>query len=120
MRQNHQDYTVRQGIGIRLAEEGCRVIRKLKGRWTEIGPLYKIPVEPRLLTWTPPAIPPGVLALALEAYEHDHPGTRLRYLLTMDAEQRRRLVITRSLGDRQAVREPLQGRERAMAKAAGV
>ena len=97
--QNHQDYTLRHGIGIRIESESCRVIRIIKGEWTEIGPVYKIPVQSELLTWTPPAIPPGVLAVALRAYELDHPGTRLRHLLAMDPAQRRRLLIARPMSD---------------------
>jgi hypothetical protein len=93
---NHQDYTIRQGVGIRITAESCQVIRRIKEQWIEIGPVYNIPVEPRLLTWSPPAIPPGVLAVALRAYELDHQGTRLRCLLTMNAAQKRRLVVTKT------------------------
>ena len=97
---NHQDYSIKNGIGIRIQSESCRVIRKIKGEWKEIGPVYEIPVETRLLNWTPPDIPPGVLAVALRAYELDHPGTRLRCLLTMNAAERRRSLIAPPVRER--------------------
>jgi hypothetical protein len=117
---NHQDYTIRQGVGIRVEAGQCRVIRKFKNEWREIGPVYEIPVEPRFLAWTPPAIPPGVLAVALRAYELDHPGTRLRHMLTMSQEQRRRLVMTKPLAGRARLQEARPAAVRPLRKAAGL
>src|SRR5215831_8204897 len=97
MKQNYQDYTTRQGIGIRVQTDGCRVIRRIREEWREIGPLYTIPVDARLLNWTPPAIPPGVLAVALRVFELNYPGTRMRCLLTTNDGQRRGLPMNQSL-----------------------
>jgi hypothetical protein len=102
---NHQDYTTRKGIGIRLTAEGCRTIREIRGEWQEIGPLYKIPVEPALLNWTPPGIPPGVLAVALRVFELDYPGTRMRCLLTTNDGQQRGQPMNQSLSGRRELQQ---------------
>ena len=92
----------------------------IKGKWTELGPVYDIPVEPRLLTWIPPSIPPGVLAVALREYELENPGTRFRLLLTMNAQQRRRLATTRPFVNRHANHDFPANRARPLAKASGM
>jgi hypothetical protein len=89
-----QEYTTRLGVGIRIGAGKCQVIRKVKEEWQSLGPVYELPVEARLLSWAPPAIPPGVLAVALRAYESENPGTRLRSLLRIGAAAARRPVQT--------------------------
>jgi hypothetical protein len=84
-----------------MRAENCQVIRKVRGAWQEIGPIYEKPVDRRLMRWTPPAIPPGVLAVALRTFEMENPGTRLRYLLTMSDGQRRGMVVNRITGSSQ-------------------
>ena len=77
-----RDYTVRNGIGIRLfSNNQCRVIRHVKLEWIEIGPVYSVPVEAGILTWPRNGIPASVLAVALRFCELDAPGTPLRSLL---------------------------------------
>jgi hypothetical protein len=92
---NHQDYTTTIGVGIRVRAENCQVIRWIRGKWQELGPVYEIPVDRRLMLWNPPAIPPGVLAVALRTFEAEYPGTRLRYLLMMSDAQRRGMFASR-------------------------
>ncbi len=78
-----RDFTVRNGIGIRLfGDRNCRVIRRIKTGWVEIGPVYSLPVEPSVLNWPKGGIPASVLAVALRFYELDHAGTVLRSVLT--------------------------------------
>jgi len=78
-----QDYTIHNGIGIRVqGNRSCRVIRFVKGEWVEIGAEYCIPVEASALTWTATGIPATILAVALRVYELDHPTSKLRGLLT--------------------------------------
>jgi hypothetical protein len=91
--QNHQDYLPNQGIGIRVHAENCQAIRKVRQGWREIGPVYRIPIDARLLNWIPPGIPPGVVAVALRQFELQYPGTRLRCLLTMNDAHSRRLAF---------------------------
>ena len=100
--QNYQDYIALEQIGIRVWADNCQVIRKQRGSWREIGPVYSMPVDARLLTWKPPAIPPGVLAVALHVLEVNHPGSRLRYRLMEDDRQRR---LAGDRGDRDRQRE---------------
>ena len=78
-----RDYTVRNGIGIRLfINNQCRVIRRVKTEWIEIGPVYPVPVEANVLNWPRNGIPASVLAVALRFCELDAPGTTLRSVLT--------------------------------------
>jgi len=91
-----RDYTIRNGIGIRLrGNETCQVIRMQRGIWNEIGQAYVMPVEKTVLIWTETGIPASILAVALRMYELDHPGSPLRRLLTGE----------RSLNERRALRE---------------
>lgn len=79
-----EDYTIKNGLGIRVtARKTCQVIRKQKGVWQEIGKLYDLPVVDEDLRWGGDSqIPASVLAVALRAYELDHPNSRLRSVLT--------------------------------------
>jgi len=78
-----QDYTIHNGIGIRVrGNQSCRVIRRLREKWVEIGSEYSIPVEASALAWTSTGIPATVLAVALRVYELDHPTSPLRRTLT--------------------------------------
>ncbi|HZT38093.1 MAG TPA: hypothetical protein VFA28_09350 [Bryobacteraceae bacterium] len=78
-----RDFTVRNGIGIRLCgERNCRVIRRVKAGWVEIGPWYSLPIEPSVVNWPKDGIPASVLAVALKFYELDHPESTLRDVLT--------------------------------------
>ena len=78
-----EDYTIRNGIGIRVTgRKTCQVIRKQKGVWKEIGRIYDLPVEEEDLRWGSSEIPASVLAVALRAFELDHPNSRLRAVLT--------------------------------------
>jgi hypothetical protein len=78
-----QDYTIRNGLGIRIINgRACQVIRKQKGEWIHIGREYSLPVEENMLVWTREGIPASVLAVALRVYELDHPGSRLRDILS--------------------------------------
>jgi hypothetical protein len=78
-----EDYTIKNGLGIRItARKTCQVIRKQKGAWQEIGKVYDIPVAEEDLRWGDSQIPASVLAVALRAYELDHPQSRLRSILT--------------------------------------
>src|SRR5579875_1616443 len=78
-----RDYLTRKEIGIRIKEQKtCRVVRVYKGEWIEFGPEYELPMDPELLKWTPPGIPPSTLAVALKIYELDNPWSDLRALLS--------------------------------------
>ena len=77
-----EDYTIRNGLGIRInARKTCQVIRKQKNEWKEIGRVYELPVAEEELRWNL-EIPASVLAVALRAYEMDHPNSKLRAVLT--------------------------------------
>ena len=85
------DYTIHNGIGIRVrGNRACRVIRLIKGQWTEIGSEYRIPVDPDTLSWTSTGIPATMLAVALRVYELDHPATSLRRVLTGKCHEEKR------------------------------
>jgi len=78
-----EDYTIRNGLGIRVeGRKTCQVIRKQKGEWKEIGRLYELPVEVEDLAIGTVGIPASVLAVAVRAYEMDHPASKLRSMLT--------------------------------------
>ncbi len=78
-----EDYTIKNGIGIRIVgRKTCQVIRKQKGEWTEIGQQYELPVNEAELAMGSVGIPASVLAVAVRAYELDHPNSRLRQVLT--------------------------------------
>ncbi len=78
-----REFTIRHGLGIRLyGDNACRVIRKVKDNWVEIGEEYSLPVDPSALIWTRTGIPATVLAVALRMYELEAPGSRLRAILT--------------------------------------
>jgi hypothetical protein len=78
-----RDYTVRNGIGIRLfINNKCRVIRHVRMEWIEIGPVYSVPVEANILNWPRNGIPASVLAVALRFCELEAPSTALRGMLT--------------------------------------
>ncbi len=88
-----EDYTIRNGLGIRInGRKTCQVIRKQKNVWTEIGRIYELPVAEGELKWNL-EIPASVLAVALRAYELDHPNSKLRTVLTRKV-MRPRLVET--------------------------
>jgi hypothetical protein len=77
-----QDFTIRNGVGIRIVNgQTCQVIRRLRGVWKEIGRKYELPLGSADLQWTG-GIPATVIAVALRAYELDHPGSALRAELT--------------------------------------
>ena len=77
-----QDFTIRNGLGIRVrGQRTCQTIRKQRGVWTEIGRVYQLPVSQEDLRWSKSGTPASVLAVALRAYEFDHPGSELRDLL---------------------------------------
>jgi hypothetical protein len=98
--QNYQDYTTYLGVGIRLHAKNCQVIRKVRGVWQELGPIYDLPVDNRLLEWHPSTIPPGVLAVAVHVFEAEFGGTRLRRLLMMNDPQRRQILANQMLPSR--------------------
>lgn len=77
-----EDYTIRNGLGIRInGRKTCQVIRKQRNVWNAIGQVYNLPVHEDDLKWGS-EIPASVLAVALRAYEMDHPNSRLREVLT--------------------------------------
>lgn len=77
-----QDFTIRNGLGIRIIDQRtCRAIRKQRGAWKEIGQVYSLPLPVRDLEWSSDGIPASVIAVALRAYELDHPRSDLRDLL---------------------------------------
>jgi hypothetical protein len=77
-----QDFTIRNGLGIRVKDQRtCQAIRKQRGVWREIGRVYQIPVSKHDLQWNANEIPCSVIAVALRAYELDHPDSDLRDLL---------------------------------------
>lgn len=91
-----EDYTIRNGIGIRISgRRTCQVIRKQKNVWKEIGKLYELPVADEDLKWSS-EIPASVLAVALRAYEMDHPSSRLRFVLTRRVARPRLLAMVGS------------------------
>ncbi|MDQ6679299.1 MAG: hypothetical protein M3Z09_18605 [Acidobacteriota bacterium] len=78
-----EDYTIRNGLGIRVAgRKTCQVIRRRNNVWQEIGRVYAIPVAEEELRWGSTGIPTSVLAVAVRAYELDHPTSKLRAVLT--------------------------------------
>lgn len=78
-----EDYTIKNGIGIRIVgRKTCQVIRKQKGEWREIGHQYELPVNEAELSMGSVGVPVSVLAVAVRAYELDHPTSRLRQVLT--------------------------------------
>jgi hypothetical protein len=80
-----EDYTIRNGLGIRISgRKTCQVIRKQRNVWNEIGRQYDLPVADEDLKWGG-SIPASVLAVALRAYELDHPNSKLRSVLTRKA-----------------------------------
>jgi hypothetical protein len=81
-----QDYTIRNGLGIRVNDrETCQVIRKQRQVWKEIGRVYELPLAEEELRWSATDIPASVIAVALRAYELDHPDSELREMLTEKA-----------------------------------
>ncbi len=87
----NEDYTIRNGLGIRIiGRRTCQVIRRQKNVWNVIGKTYELPVAEQDLKWGS-EIPASVLAVALRAYEMDHPNSRLRAVL-MRKVPRPRLV----------------------------
>jgi hypothetical protein len=98
-----QDYTIHNGIGIRVREnESCRVIRLVKGKWIEIGAQYSIPVDPNVLVWTSTGIPATMLAVAVRVYELDHPTIPLRRMLEgKPLNAKRRIAATGPLSSYQ-------------------
>ena len=78
-----RDYLSKKELGIRIkGNKSCRVVRVFKGEWIEFGPEYTLPMDPALLQWSPPGIPPSTLAVALKIYELDNLWTDLRSLLS--------------------------------------
>jgi hypothetical protein len=78
-----QDFTIPNGLGIRIVDgRTCQVIRRQRGAWKEIGQSYELPLRNDDLQWTRNGIPVSVLAVALRAYELDHPDGCLREELT--------------------------------------
>ncbi len=78
-----EDYTIKNGLGVRVSgRKTCQVIRKQKNEWKEIGKLYELPVDMAELSIGTVGIPASVLAVAVRAYELDHPGSKLRAMLT--------------------------------------
>ncbi len=78
-----EDYTIKNGLGVRVnGRKTCQAIRKQKNEWTEIGKLYELPVDAAELSIGTVGIPASVLAVAVRAYELDHPGSKLRAMLT--------------------------------------
>lgn len=78
-----EDYTIKNGLGIRIiGRKTCQVIRKQKGEWHEIGQVYDLPVDQAELSMGVVGIPVSVLAVAVRAYELDHPASKLRAMLT--------------------------------------
>jgi hypothetical protein len=78
-----EDYTIKNGLGIRVVgRKTCKVIRKQRGEWQEIGQVYELPVEQAELSMGTVGIPVSVLAVAVRAYELDHPASKLRVMLT--------------------------------------
>lgn len=83
----YRDYLSKKELGIRIkGDKTCRVIRVFQGEWIEFGPEYTLPMDPALLHWSPPSIPPSTLAVALRIYELDNLWTDLRSLLSARRE----------------------------------
>jgi hypothetical protein len=88
-----EDYTIRNGLGIRISgRKTCQVIRKQKNVWNEIGRVYELPVNEDDLKWGS-EIPASVLAVALRAYEMDHPNSKLRVVLTRNVARPRLVAM---------------------------
>ncbi len=84
----YRDYLSKKELGIRIkGDKTCRVIRVFQGEWIEFGPEYTLPVDPELLHWSPPGIPPSTLAVALKIYELDNLWTDLRNVLSARKNQ---------------------------------
>ncbi len=78
-----EDYTIKNGLGIRvIGRKTCQVIRKQKNEWKEIGRVYELPVDEADLSLGTLGIPASVLAVAVRAYEMDHPTSKLRAMLS--------------------------------------
>lgn len=78
-----QDFTIPNGLGIRIVDGyTCQVIRQQRGAWKEIGRMYQIPLSNEDLQFSKRGTPASVIAVALRAYELDHPGSSLRQQLT--------------------------------------
>jgi hypothetical protein len=91
-----EDYTIRNGLGIRInGRKTCQVIRKQKNVWNEIGQVYELPVHEEDLKWGS-EIPASVLAVALRAYEMDHPTSKLRSVLTRKVARPRLVAMVAS------------------------
>jgi hypothetical protein len=83
-----QDFTIRNGLGIRVRDQRtCQAIRLQRGVWKEIGSVYELPLSERDLQWSPGGVPGSVIAVALRAYELDHPDAHLRDLLLYGVPQ---------------------------------
>ena len=88
-----EDYTIRNGLGIRIrGRKTCQVIRKQRNVWNEIGKVYELPVQEEDLKWRA-EIPASVLAVALRAYEMDHPTSKLRVVLTRNVVRPRLVAM---------------------------
>jgi len=78
-----EDYTIKNGLGIRVSgRKTCQVIRRRNNVWQEIGRVYTMPLDEQELRWGATGIPASVLAVAVRAYELDHPTSKLRAMLT--------------------------------------
>lgn len=64
-----------------MDQRTCQAIRKQRGVWKEIGQVYNLPLPARDLEWSTDGIPASVIAVALRAFELDHPRSELRDLL---------------------------------------
>lgn len=85
-----RDYTIRNGLGVRVWNQTtCRVIRRIRNQWVEIGQPYQLPIDRQLLVWTETGIPSSILAVAVKVYELDNPQSGLRWLLTSRRPVRR-------------------------------
>lgn len=91
-----EDYTIRNGLGIRINNrKTCQVIRKQRNVWSEIGQVYELPVQENDLKWHA-EIPASMLAVALRAFEMDHPNSRLRAVLTRNVARPRLIAMVAS------------------------
>jgi hypothetical protein len=93
-----QDYTIRNGLGIRIAGgQTCQVIRKQRGIWREIGRVYELPLRDEDLRWDADGmIPASVISVALRAYELDNPNSSLRQILKAPVHREEYLLVAAS------------------------
>jgi hypothetical protein len=82
MLNNFQDFTIPNGLGLRVSSGYCQVIRLQRGKWNEIGRAFDLPLRNEDLDWAGSGNPLSLIAVALRAYELSNPASSLRRQLT--------------------------------------